>query len=808
VAKEPVSEGLAVERKTTGWLATVVRTWRQRLSDRRLMVPAVQRGIRAAVIVPISFAFGQATGNSQIALFSAFGAFALLLMVEVTGRQQARLRAFVVMVLVGAFLVVVGTASSQVTAAAVPVTAVLVFAVLFSAVLSPLSAQATTATLLFLMLSVAVPVDVDQIPARLAGVAIAAALSIPAAMLIWPPRGQGRLRLRLAETADAMADLTAAGRAGLSRQEEQAQLERAVQSLLEIFDAGNVLPAGVVPSDQVLCKLVGHLRWTVAQVRRAAVYFGHDPTPSPEADEFLRADSQALRTGAAVLRELGTKGVARAETVARLREQSQHLQEMRRRGVYLGMRHLIGLGSEPAGGAGASGPAGAVAAASGRRDALAEIPGDEGDLDRDEEWLHRTLDPAFRARALTCAVTTVLDDICVAAERGTLSWRQRLEGFLRAAWARLSFYADPDSAWLRNSIRGGLALALAVLVVDLTDVQHGFWVALGVLSVLRSSAVNTGRTGVRAVAGTVAGVIIASLLLWIVGAHTVVLWILLPIAVLVAAVAPVIGSFIAGQAAFTLVVVILFNIIQPTGWSVGLVRIQDVAIGCGVALLVGLLFWPRGAARLLGVNLCRAYATSADYLQAGIQRIMNPDRVVDISSTEIASREAGRVLDDAFRDYLVDRGAKEVRTTDLVTLMAGAVEVRQAADSIANLPRLSMSGETFDLGHHPSVRLAGDELRLACDDVRRWYLGVREALGGHRTDIPPQPRHPELLGALATALDDVRSTRASGAALVMMRLLWACEDLEDLRRLEPIVARARGLWSTGRPVPLWTPIRA
>ena len=791
------------------------------------MVPAVQRGIRAAVVVTISFALGHATGNSQIALFSAFGAFALLLMVEVTGRQQARLRAFVVMVLVGAFLVVVGTASSQVTAAAVPVTAVLVFAVLFSAVLSPLSAQATTATLLFLMLSVAVPVDPDQIPARLAGLAIAAALSIPAAMLIWPPRGQGRLRLRLAETTDAMANLTAAGSEGLSRQEEQAELDKAVHALLDIFDTGNVLPTGVVPSDQVLCKLVGHLRWTVAQVRRAAVYFRQDPNPSPEADEFLRADSQALRTGAAVLSELATKGVARTETVARLKEQSEKLHEMRRRGVYLGVRHYIGLGPDLSGGPGgrpegpdpsaravpaapAPAPASAPASASAsdRRDSRAEVPGDDADLDRDEEWLHRTLDPAFRARALTCAVTTVLDDVCVAAERGTLSWRERLEGFLRAAWARLSFYADPDSAWLRNSIRGGLALALAVLVVDLTDVQHGFWVALGVLSVLRSSAVNTGRTSVRAVTGTVAGVVIASLLLWILGVHTVVLWVLLPIAVLVAAVAPVIGSFIAGQAAFTLVVVILFNIIQPTGWKVGLVRIQDVAIGCGVALLVGLLFWPRGATRLLGVNLCRAYATSADYLQAGIQRIMNPDRVVDISSTEIASREAGRVLDDAFRDYLVDRGAKEVKTTDLVTLMAGAVEVRQAADSIANLPRLSMSGETFDLRDHPSVRLAGDELRLACDDVRRWYLGVREALGGHRTDIPPQPRHPELLGALATALDDVRATRASGAALVMMRLLWACEDLEDLRRLEPIVARARGLWSTGRPVPLWSPGRA
>jgi len=61
-------------------------------------------------------------------------------------------------------------------------------------------------------------------------------------------------------------------------------------------------------------------------------------------------------------------------------------------------------------------------------------------------------------------------------------------------------------------------------------------------------------------------------------------------------------SFAAGQAGFTLVVVILFNIIEPTGWRVGLTRIEDVAIGCGVSIVVGLLFWPGVPWRRLGAR--------------------------------------------------------------------------------------------------------------------------------------------------------------------------------------------------------------
>ena len=84
---------------------------------------------------------------------------------------------------------------------------------------------------------------------------------------------------------------------------------------------------------------------------------------------------------------------------------------------------------------------------------------------------------------------------------------------------------------------------------------------LGTLSVLRSNALGTGATAVRAVGGTALGVVAGSLIMVGVADHTVLLWALLPLAVLVSGIAPSLISFVAGQAAFTLMVIILFNII-------------------------------------------------------------------------------------------------------------------------------------------------------------------------------------------------------------------------------------------------------
>ena len=80
---------------------------------------------------------------------------------------------------------------------------------------------------------------------------------------------------------------------------------------------------------------------------------------------------------------------------------------------------------------------------------------------------------------------------------------------------------------------------------------------------------------------------------------------------LLAGLAPAVISFATGQAAFTITLLILYNIIAPAGWKVGLVRIEDVAIGCAVSLVVGALFWPRGAGAAFGQAASEAYAGTA-----------------------------------------------------------------------------------------------------------------------------------------------------------------------------------------------------
>jgi uncharacterized membrane protein YccC len=169
----------------------------------------------------------------------------------------------------------------------------------------------------------------------------------------------------------------------------------------------------------------------------------------------------------------------------------------------------------------------------------------------------------------------------------------------------------------------------------------------------------------RGLLGTVAGFVAGGALVELVGTNTTLLWVLLPPAVLFAGLAPAAISFAAGQAAFTLALLILFNILAPEGWQIGLVRIEDVAIGGAVSLAVGLLLWPRGAGAALGTALAQAYAASAEYLASAARFGIGRCDAVALPTpapTEEAARAAAaaRRLDDTFRSYLAERGAKPV----------------------------------------------------------------------------------------------------------------------------------------------------
>jgi hypothetical protein len=363
-----------------------------------------------------------------------------------------------------------------------------------------------------------------------------------------------------------------------------------------------------------------------------------------------------------------------------------------------------------------------------------------------------------------------------------------------AARERAGSFAARNAVWLQNSIRAGAALALAVLVSRISSVDHAFWVVLGTLSVLRSNALNTGQTILRALMGTFAGFIVGAALVSLVGTNTTLLWFLLPPAVFLASLAPATVSFTAGQAAFTLTLLILFNILQPTGWRIGLVRIEDIVLGCGVSLLVGILFWPRGSALALRQALAEAYVGSARYLASAVEyatdRCERETNATAVAPAAADAAAASRRLDDAFRAFLSERGAKPVPLAEVTGLVNGAAGLRLAGDAVIELWRRDGVPDG-DRGE------ARRELLANAERVSQWYDGFAASLLAQAAPPDPLAADVTATGRLVDAVSQDLRSNDGHATATGVRVIWTSDQLDAARRLQAnLVETAR---AAGRP---------
>jgi uncharacterized membrane protein YccC len=702
------------------------------------------RTARAVVVIPSLFALTyEGFGNLQMALFAAFGGFANLVVASFGGSRRDKAFAHFMLALIGSIGLIIGTAVSGIQWLAVLVTIPVTFGIFFLGVASPNAASGTIAALFPFVLPVATAGTVSMIPDRLAGWWLASAVSTVAVLVFSPPSPGDRLRAAAAGSARALATtLDGAARGTVTPADHQA-CQAAKHELMSAFASTPYRPTGLATSDQALASVVQYLEWCTVLVADATD--GHpnlDRAEPPDRDLFAEtavvlrqtADLLADRDGTAPLPDVDKLPLPDVDELERRREASI---------------------------------------------AYHQSAAPDGDYDSVQTAARQS----FHAQAISLAVRGLTADALIATRRAdpeTIAARRRgwygaqPEGTdaerrvaaLYGALGVLTRHASIRSVWFLNSLRASVALAAAVLVADVSGVQHGFWVVLGTLSVLRTSASSTESTALRALGGTVIGFVIGALLLLGIGTSTPALWVALPIAIAVAAYAPGTLPFTFGQAAFTVVVVVLFNLLVPAGWTVGLLRIEDVAIGCAVSLLVGLLFWPRGAASVVGDDLADAFRVGAAYLTESVQWALGTRQVAPDAGP--AAVTAGIRLDEALRGFLAEQGAKHLSKSDLWMLVMATMRLRLTAYSLAGMQEPAHARHH----HQRGMAYAKGVLTEATAELAAFYERIAVLVGrpmAHEVLLPVSvPAFSGLNGTTAAedaSLEDVSAVVEVGAAL-------------------------------------------
>jgi uncharacterized membrane protein YccC len=679
-------------------------------------------------------------GNLQMALFAGFGSFATLVLVTFAGTRADKLRAHLGLAVAGSLLLTIGTAVSSATALAAVVTVPVAFTVFFAGVLGPNAATGATGALLAYVLPAASPGTMSMVPDRLAGWWLASVVGTAAVLALPTPATGGRVRAAASALARALADELDAVLAGEAADPMVRASLEAKRNLLTTFGGTPFRPTGLALRDQALSGAVELLEWCAGLVADTVHERSDLSRIAPVHQELIAATTTVLRASAGLF------------------------------GGGVDPPDLDGLDAQ-------------------RRASLRHAHQARPDGAGFEDETRAS----FHAHSIAMAALAIGAEALMAAELVDPEWMETA----RARWfdgvqfsqgrqlvtryaGTAARHASVRSVWFINSLRGAVALAAAVAVADLFGVQHAFWVVLGTLSVLRTNASATGATALRALAGAAAGFVVGGALLVAIGTNTTALWAILPIAVLVAAYAPGTAPFAVGQAAFTVTVVVLFNLLVPVGWKVGELRVEDVALGCAVSVLVGTVFWPRGVASLLGDDLADAYRTGAVYLREAVEWVCGTRTQAPTSGP--AAMSAGLRLDDALRGFLAEQGTKHIAKEELWRLIGGTLRLRLTAHAIAGLPHDCAQATPA------GVNTVGDYAQALVDFYERLAIHVG----------PPRGRAGAVLEPLGAPTPD-----DDAIPIASRQAIWLGEHLDHLADNMRVLVEPAGHLADVRARPWW-----
>ena len=364
---------------------------------------------------------------------------------------------------------------------------------------------------------------------------------------------------------------------------------------------------------------------------------------------------------------------------------------------------------------------------------------------------------AARLRALAGQLRAVLETTDTGASEGRRPEAVDVPGGprLRDPIAALRANLTPDSQVLRHAVRTALMVAGTDLVVRLAGYQHGYWVALTVLVVLRPDFSSTFQRAVLRVIGTVIGLVLATeLLQWIPGGN----WYRIALIALC-----YFGVRLAGPGNVGLLTVALSALVvvllavdgvapQETLVDRSIATVIGGALALGAVLLLPVWERDRLPARL--ADLLAAYRAYLDVLADPSSQLGDRQRARAAArlarTNALASLELAR-NEPVVRAEVVDLGESVLANSHRVVHALMTIDSVRATIHHAGLPtRLQ------DLLHGASHALAAaaDAVRAGrpptgAASVRPLQDAVFDALRA----APQQLGGPEVAGALADATD-------------------------------------------------------
>jgi uncharacterized membrane protein YccC len=309
----------------------------------------------------------------------------------------------------------------------------------------------------------------------------------------------------------------------------------------------------------------------------------------------------------------------------------------------------------------------------------------------------------------------------------------------------------------RHALRLAVTASLGVAIYKFTGIDHGYWLPLAIVIIMKPDFGGTRQRAAQAALGTVIGGAIATVLALLITNDYVQIALMIPLGLVAFASLP--RSYVVYTVLFTPFFILMIDIVAPGSWQLGIERIVFMLGGAILSFLAVNLLWPSWERERLPQQLGKTIGANRAYLNAVLGAYLNPssDRAAVRTAREQANVENVNA-EASFQRLIAEPKARQgnlasayalvtynQRFYDGVTTLASYLREFSGKSSLPGLPDvagdidqvMSRLAESVQTGRPVESMPALDQDVRALDVSMQQMFGARADELANRQDDSP-----------------------------------------------------------------------
>lgn len=220
-----------------------------------------------------------------------------------------------------------------------------------------------------------------------------------------------------------------------------------------------------------------------------------------------------------------------------------------------------------------------------------------------------------------------------------------------------------ESFQFRHSLKVAIAATFGSFVANAISHDHGYWIALAIIFVMKPSIGGSIKTGKERLSGTLLGVVLAAIVVMIAGTGTPLYFLILFSGLFVLIYVRELPYYALKTTIMGFVIILMLSLAIQGGWKYGLLRIIDNLIGITIGLLVANFIWPSRAGKYVKNLLADVIDQECLFFTAlynDFFQVSQIDRISVKSNIEKKQKEIDATFNEMCAEPGISRGERDL----------------------------------------------------------------------------------------------------------------------------------------------------